>query len=610
MSIGQTPLPTDADADQIRHSTSDGASMRFPSVLTLAQRAREVLVRFPWTMVAGVIAAVAAVVATTKSADPEWGRIAMVAALGLPLTVALTLFSEERGWSPGKSAALNAGGALLLVLFYFIWPGPERKHELIRYLQLSAGLHLLVAFLPLVRQRESGAFWQYNRRLYLAILRSALFSLVLFVGLSIALVALDQLFGVKVKEELYARLAIAIAFVINTAIFLADVPRGIRGLAGDTSYPRVLKVFAQYILTPLVFIYLIMLLAYLVKIVIGGEWPSGWIGLLVATVAASGLLGFLLLHPLRDDPSEGWIRIYGRWLFIGLIPSAVMLLVAFWKRILPYGLTEPRLLGILLGMWLLAMAVYYTVRPDGGIRRIPVSLALLLLLTLFGPLSLTSLAVASQSRRLAKAISPPAGEVRDEREASATLRFLLDHGDQRAIARAIPGELPPIDWDSLPGDRDRREEVAARILATQDMTYANEYSWQRRRGDRVELNASQDSATPTAGFDWLLDASSSDESPAVAGEDTVIVTFDNASSVAHVQVGRDSLTFDVGRLATDLAGKSVITRNNIPAQDLRLEVVTPRRRASLLLTSLTGVRDGDSLRVERWYGKLLVGQSK
>lgn len=464
--------------------------MRFPSVLALAQRAREVLLRFPWTIAAGVAAAVATIVVTTDPGDEaQWARIAMVAALGLPLTVALTLLAEERGWSPAKSAGVNAAGVVLLVLFYLIWPGPERKHEVIRYLQLSAALHLLVAFLPFQGQRESGAFWQYNRRLFLAILRAGLFSFVLQVGLMIALGALDQLFGVDVPEELYARLGVVILFVVNTWIFLADVPRGLAGLAGDTSYPRVLKVFAQYILTPLVFTYLVILLAYLIKILVGGEWPSGWVGWLVTSVAAAGLLGFLLVHPLRDDAGEGWIRTYTRWLFIGLIPSAVMLLVAFWKRILPYGLTEPRLLGILLGIWLLAVAINYTLRREAGIRRIPVTLAALLLLTLYGPLSVTALSVRSQSRRLARVVSNPSEGEKSDREASAALRYLLEHGDREAVAAAFPGELPTLDWDSLPGSRERREQAATRTLAGPGVRYVGEYSPWEETGDRFQLNA-------------------------------------------------------------------------------------------------------------------------
>src|SRR4051812_7893167 len=225
--------------------------MRFPSLVTLSQRAEEVLRRFPWTLALGGFTAAATIAATTHHANEQWGRLAMVAALGLPLSVALTLFAEERGWSGSRTALLNAAGVALLGLFYLVWPGPERKHEAIRYFQLNAGLHLLVAVLPFFGQRETAAFWQYNRRLFLGFLRAAVFSAVLYLGLIIALVALDKLFGAHVPGELYGRLYLVIAFVINTWIFLAEVPRDLRGLVDDTSYPRVLKVFAQYILTPL-----------------------------------------------------------------------------------------------------------------------------------------------------------------------------------------------------------------------------------------------------------------------------------------------------------------------------------------------------------------------
>jgi hypothetical protein len=583
--------------------------MRFPSIVTLAQRAREVLVRFPWTMGAAAVTALAAIMATTKFADERWGRVAAVAALGLSLTVALTLLAEERSWSRARSAAINGAGVLLLVLFYVVWPGPPMKHELIRYQQLSAGFHFLVAFLPFIGQPESGAFWQYNRRLFLSFLRAALFSFVLYIGLMIALGALDKLFGVNIPSSLYFRLGIVILFVANTWIFLADVPRDLAGLVTDTSYPRVLKVFAQYILTPLVFIYLLILLAYLVKIVVGGEWPSGWIGWLVTSVAAAGLLGFLLVHPLRDDAGEGWIRTYSRWLFIGLIPSAVMLLLAFWKRILPYGLTEPRLLGILLGIWLLAIAIYYTVRQDAGIRRIPVTLAALLLLTLYGPLSLSAISVRSQSRRLARLVAGPREAGVTNREASAALRFLLEHGARGAVAAAIPGGLPPLNWDSIPQSRERRDQAATRILAGVHLTYV-EYTRGNATEDRFYLNAQSNLATPIAGYDWALEVSSWDRRARQAGPDSVMVLFESGSSVARMVVGRDSLAFDLGRLAQELIRGSSPRRNDIPAEDFRLEAAAPGRRGALLLLSLNGQRKGDSVEVENWSGKLLLGRAQ
>jgi hypothetical protein len=533
----------------------------------------------------------------------------MVSALGLPLSVALTLFAEERGWSPGRVALLNAGGVALLGLFYLVWPGPERKHEAIRYFQLNAGLHLLVAVLPFLGERETSAFWQYNRRLFLGFLRAAVFSAVLYLGLVVALVALDKLFGVDVPGELYGRLYLIIAFVINTWIFLAEVPRGLRELVDDTSYPRVLKVFAQYILTPLVFIYLLLLLAYLVKIVAGGEWPSGWIGWLVTSVAIAGLLGFLLVHPLRDDPGEAWIRTYTRWLFVGLIPAAVVLLVAFWKRVLPYGLTEMRLLGVLLGLWLLAIAVSYTLRQESGIKRIPVTLAALLLLTLYGPLSVTGISVASQGRRLTRLVAsrpgePTAQDQRDGREASAALRFLLEHGAQRQVAAAIPGELPRIDWDSLPDQRDKREKAAAQILAVAHVSYVPQYS--SRSEGYIYLSARQEPVTLIRGYDWMVRLSDYDKTPIVVERDTVHVQFDSASGILGVKVGTDSLAFDLKKLAVGLSRDSDVSVP-VPADRLGLEATGAKRKARLALESLNGRRRGSSVKVEHWQGRLYLG---
>src|SRR5688500_3921253 len=133
--------------------------MRFPSLESLAAHGRAVVLRFPWTMAAGLVAATAAIVATTEAGDTPWVRVAMVAALGLPLSLARTLLAEERGWSAGRAAAVNTAGLVLLVLFFMLWPGPDRKHEAIRYVQLSAGLHLLVATLPFWGNREPIAFW-------------------------------------------------------------------------------------------------------------------------------------------------------------------------------------------------------------------------------------------------------------------------------------------------------------------------------------------------------------------------------------------------------------------------------------------------------------------
>lgn len=591
--------------------------MRFPSIDVLAARARDVLRRYPWTLFAAIAAATAGIIGTADGADEDlWARIAVVAALGIPASIAVTLWRSAGG--PGKESPADPvrGGRsretvaqlvviALLVLFGFAWPGPQEKHHAIRYLQLSAALHLAVAFVPYLGAPESVGFWQYNRRLFLGFLRAAVFSAVLFIGLAIALAALDKLFGVDVEPESYFRIWIVVALVVNTWIFLAAVPEDLEGLAGDSEYPKALKIFSQYILTPLAFTYLLILLAYLVKIVAGAEWPSGWIGWLVTSVAVTGLLGFLLVHPLRVDPEEDWIRVYARWLFIGLIPAALMLLTAFWKRILPYGLTELRTLGFVLGLWLLGIAILFTVRRSASIRVIPISLSIILLLMLYGPISLTNLSLRSQANRFERLETTSGESAEDAREASAALRFLIDHDAEEEIAEAVGEELPPLGLDSLRRYGESRDSTAARIMALAGGTYVPEYL---RGGENgwFHVNADQTIATSVAGYDWMVTVWSSDTTSRVAGSDTIQVIRDTTRRIARFRAGRDTLRFDIGALVQQIAD-SIPPRQSLPAERLRIRSAPGPRQGELLITNINGQRATDGeIEIDHWGASLLL----
>jgi hypothetical protein len=575
--------------------------MHFPSLALLAGHALVVLRRFPWTLGAGAMAAAAAIVASFPGAGDTWARVAFVAALALPVTIAVTLLAEARGWSTGLRTLGLLGGILGLTVFFFAWPGIDRRHDAIRYFQLSAALHLGVAFFPFLGAAGTVAFWQYNRRLFLGFLRALVFSGVLYVGIAIALGALDRLFGVDIDGETYFRIWFIVIFLVNTWIFLAVVPENLAALERDTEYPRALKVFAQYILTPLAFTYLVILLAYLIKIVAGGEWPSGWIGWLVASVSVTGLLGFLLVHPLRSDPAEGWIRTYARWLFIGLVPAALMLLVAFWKRILPYGLTEPRMLGLVLGMWLLGIALLFIVRGGSSIRIMPITLAGLLMLTLYGPISLTRVSVSSQGRRLASMLQTTDTAGINAREASGALRFLIDHSAGDEIAARMGRELPPIDWESLPRYGNERDSIARRIMALAGATYVPQYA-----GAEGWFNLSSNEPIPVAGFHWALPVASSDASRRMIGADTVNVVSQTASAVARIRVGTDTLEFDLRPMVRRQAD-SLRPGSSVPAAQLRIEARKNGRSSALAIAQLSGSRTRDSVVVGYWSGTVLLG---
>ncbi|UCF40765.1 MAG: DUF4153 domain-containing protein, partial [Gemmatimonadota bacterium] len=430
--------------------------MRLPSIQLVLAAARASALRFPFVLLAALAATVFGVLLVGD--DALWQRWFFPATLGLPLLLALALFAERRGWDPARRALLGLGGVLVLLAFMLLWPRWSEAVAFTRWFQLSVAFHLLAAFLPFVGYDEPNGFWQYNKALFLRFLTAGVFSAVLYVGLAIALAALDQLFGVNVEDETYGRLWMIVAFLFNTWFFLGGVPDDLAALERSGDYPRGLKVFAQYILVPLVTVYLVMLTAYLVKVIATQDWPSGWIGYLVSSVAAAGIFAILLVYPVREREGNRWIATYSRWFYIALFPAIVMLWLAIWQRVSQYGVTEPRYFLTILSIWLAGIAVYYTVRGSRRINLIPASLCVVALVTFFGPWSAYAVARRSQTHRLESilertgllvdgTVRPATGEISymDRREINGTLRYLIQTHGTGSIEPWFGGSLAAID---------------------------------------------------------------------------------------------------------------------------------------------------------------------
>ena len=165
-------------------------------------------------LAAAIAAAASSVLVARARPSVPWEGVLAAAALGLPLFVVLALTTERLG-RRALGLAAHAIGLAALVGFALAFPHWTEAVRLRRFAQINIGLHLLVAFLPYLRRGESNGFWQYNRTLFLRFLTAALHSGVLYVGLVIALVAVNQLFKVRIPDKTYFHLWIAISFVLT-----------------------------------------------------------------------------------------------------------------------------------------------------------------------------------------------------------------------------------------------------------------------------------------------------------------------------------------------------------------------------------------------------------
>lgn len=380
--------------------------MQFLKNISLQQLwndAVQTLLKFPFALLSaltGTIAAITLIEIEAKNFDEnEWLiKLIIVSSAGLILFFTLELLARRLSFLLKARALTWLGGlAFLGVYYYFIQP--ELRY-MIRHLALVLALHLASSYIMFLNKREENAFWQFNKAMFLRILTAVLYTTVLYLGLVIAIVALQQLFNLDVPDKIYPELWVFMVGVFNTWFFLAGVPTNVAELEETHIYPKGLKVFTQFVLLPLVTIYLVILYAYMAKILLQWEWPEGWVSVLVLCFSIVGILSLLLIHPIRNLTENHWMHTFSKWFYRALFPLAFLLVLAIWRRVSEYGITEARYVVIALAVWLVVTVLYFVLSKQRNIKFIPFTLSIIALLAVFGPVNMFRVSEWSQVSRL------------------------------------------------------------------------------------------------------------------------------------------------------------------------------------------------------------------
>lgn len=165
-------------------------------------------------------------------------------------------------------------------------------------------------------------------------------------------------------------------------------------------YPNPLKIFAQYILLPIAALYLGILYAYEIKILLAFTLPKGWVSTLVLAYAVLGLFCFLLLHPIKDNDENKWVKSTLKYFYWSIIPLLVLLFVSVFVRINQYGITTERYYILGLSLWLAGITFYGVISKNLNIKLIPISLAIVHLFMVIGPVNGFMMSRNSQQNRL------------------------------------------------------------------------------------------------------------------------------------------------------------------------------------------------------------------
>ncbi|HET8827691.1 MAG TPA: DUF4153 domain-containing protein [Pelobium sp.] len=422
--------------------------MKFPSLNQLWHSFLAVCKRFALPILYAVIATIAALVLSYNShdfvAEQLLAKLIYLGNFGLALSIAFSLYAETTFVSVTKKIIANATVLLILVLIYFTLHPAIRQADVFVLLALGFAFHLLVSFSAFSGFGKEVGFWQMNKTFFLRFATSALYSAVLFVGLSVALLSIKTLFNVRWDSEIYIRLWIVIVGVFNTVFFLAGIPQPLNSLNTETNYPKALKVFTQYVLVPLASIYLLILLAYEAKIILEWSLPNSSVAILILGYSVFGMLSILLVHPIRHQEGNKWIQLYSKSFYLLMLPLLVLLAVAIIKRVSDYGITESRYFLIVLSLWLTFITVYFLIKGREQIRIVPISLFVFSVLIVLGPWGIKSVSRNSQSQRLATFIAQKPSEERND-EIRNLVRHLNENYGSESLQKFVKIDLQAIE---------------------------------------------------------------------------------------------------------------------------------------------------------------------
>lgn len=376
---------------------------------------------------------------------------------------AMGAIDQRRRWTITIVGALAAAAYLLLI------DEPLLQSENWRAFMIVAGLVALVFAAPAWVRSDHPASLRLRRingRFLLRTIGIGLYGLALFAGLALALSAIDKLFELKLKGEIYAHTFGWIMLVLVPWVIAGGLESYVRPLNEESDVARVVQRLTAFLVPPLLVLYYIILYVYAVRIAITGELPKNLVSPMVLAAGLLTALAVILFDPLPGDARAGHraLRVAPAF-FLPLVPLGIWALAA---RINEYGWTEFRLLRVILLALLLVLALLATAqlvrRRPFALRVIPALLGAAVVLAVVGPWNVLAASRRSQQHRLAEALraarvdlTRPVTSDTTNRPVSRELYdritnigfYLQNSFGDSAIAEVTRGVVPVVRWRSV-----------------------------------------------------------------------------------------------------------------------------------------------------------------
>ncbi|NMM62840.1 DUF4153 domain-containing protein [Clostridium sp. P21] len=541
------------------------------------------LKRFPLTMMFSFSVFLTLIlISETNFKENTLTRLAMVLALEIPISLCIKLFFEKfKEKNIYKLTSAYLCGILLLPLYYFLFLRDLGMVSVTRYAAISISLYLVFLFLPYFLKKDQ--FEMYVITVFTGFFITVIYSIVLYSGLSAILFTIDKLLGIRILGKIYYYTWLFVVFIFSLSYFLSGIPIKHEEISVK-SYPNLLRILLLYIVMPLLSAYTLILYIYFVKIIITANWPIGLVSHLVLWYSVIVTIVLFFITPIKNhNPwQNNFLKIFPKI----IIPLIIMMFISIGIRINAYGLTEKRYFVLILGIWLFFIMIYLAFSKTIRNILIPFTLSIVVLISVFGPLSSYSISKMSQNNRFEKILlkdnmikngkiqSSPNISKEDKSEISSVLDY-FNKNHNLAEVRYIPKGFKLDDMNNVFGFS---------FVPQSYGSYMGYFNFIRNQSEKC---------IDITGYDYLFNMRSLEGGPNTSNS-SINASYNYETSVIKLNYkGNQIYSKNLSSFAKDLIDKygMLSKENELPPEEMTLTEENEKIKVKFIFLNISGNRN-------------------
>ncbi len=317
---------------------------KYPSQISTAFK------RFPLAVAFAIFATIAFIYvyesnhSPTEYKFPHWLMIYPIAASMIALSVSLVQESRKKfSFLPHIIAgAVWLAISIALVLYYPKSPNIGQTYVGSTYLFIYTTAFLSIFVAPFFKQKDENGFWVFLMKNAKAAVVATAISVVLLIAIDGLLFGFFNLFDIKVSARPFVYSAIISSCTIFPILFFSGIPSTDDCLQETPALNKFQTSTNKFIFLPVVSLYILLLYAYIAKIIIQWEMPKGMVSYLVSASMLLMLLRVTLTFPERIDPKPSFEKKLLKIIPAACIPLVILMSVGIIRRISDYGISEDR----------------------------------------------------------------------------------------------------------------------------------------------------------------------------------------------------------------------------------------------------------------------------